>query len=112
MLNFIVIAIILLSIILLSMINIVFSIKCPKCRKWFALVWQELHQRSICKYCAWLVYDKDWHPPDKGAFKTLHELAPLGFELIHESSHEFKNEDEGGKKHNYAVNRIIAQKKC
>jgi hypothetical protein len=76
MLNFIVIAIIFLSIILLSIINIVFALKCPKCRKWFALVWQERQQRSVCKYCAWLAFDKDWHPPDKGAFKTLQELAP------------------------------------
>ena len=74
MLNFIVIAIILLSI-----INIVFALKCSKCRQCFALVWQELHQRSICKYCGWLDFDKDWHPPDKGAFKTLHELAPFKY---------------------------------
>ena len=79
MLNFMVIAIILLSIILLSIINIVFALKCPKCRKWFALGWQELHQRSVCKYCAWFAFDKDWHPPDKGAFKTLQELAPFKY---------------------------------
>jgi len=42
-------------------------------------VWQELHQRSICKYCACLVYDKDRPPPDKVAFKTLHELAPFKY---------------------------------
>ena len=74
MLNFIVIAIIFLSI-----INIVFALKCPQCRKWFALVWQELHQRSVCKYCASLAFDKDWQPPDKGAFKTLQELAPFKY---------------------------------
>ena len=79
MLNFVIIPIILLSIILLSMINIVFALKCPKCKKWFALVCQELHHRSICKYCGWLVFDKDWHPPDKGAFKTLQELAPFKY---------------------------------
>ena len=28
---------------------------------------------------SWLVFDKDWHPPDKGAFKTLHELAPFKY---------------------------------
>jgi len=69
----------LIAIILLSIINIVFALKCPKCRKWFALVWKGLHQRSIFKYCACLVYDKDWHPPDKGAFKTLHDLAPFKY---------------------------------
>ena len=79
MLSCILIAFILLSIILLSIINIVLALKCPKCRKWCALVWQELHQHSVCKYCAWLVFDKDWHPPDKGAFKTLQELAPFKY---------------------------------
>ena len=77
MLNLIIIAIILLSIILLSTINIVCALTCPKCREWFALVWQELDQSSVCKYCTWLVYDKDWRPSDKGTFKTLHEIAPF-----------------------------------
>jgi hypothetical protein len=77
--NFIIIAVILLSIILLSIMNIVFALKCPNCKKWFGLVWQELHQRSICKHCSWLVYDKDWQPPNKGALKTLHDLAPFKY---------------------------------
>ena len=76
MFNFLVIAIIFLGILLLGLINTAFALKCPECRKWFALVWQELHQRSVCKYCAWIVFDKDWQPPDKGAFKTLQKLAP------------------------------------
>lgn len=75
----ILIAIIFLSIIILSTINIFFALKCPKCRKKFGLVWQELHQRSICKYCGCIVYDKDWQPPDKGALKTLNELAPFKY---------------------------------
>ena len=79
MLDSILIAIIFLSIITLSIVNIVYALKCPRCGKGFALVWQELHQRSICKYCGRLVYDKDWQPPDKGALKTLSELAPFKF---------------------------------
>ena len=69
MLDSILIAIIFLSIITLSIVNIVYALKCPRCGKGFALVWQELHQRSICKYCGCLVYDKDWQPPDKGALR-------------------------------------------
>ncbi len=77
--GFILITIILISIILLSIMNIIFALKCPKCKKWFALVWQELHQRSICKYCAWIVDDTNWQPPNKGALKTLHDLAPFKY---------------------------------
>ena len=73
------VAAIFLSIMALSIINIIYALKCPKCGKRFALVWQELHQRSICKYCGFLVYDKDWQRPDKGALKTLMELAPFKF---------------------------------
>ena len=74
--GFSLVAIIFLSVILLGIINIAFALKRPRCRKLFALVWQELQEGSICKYCAWFFYDKVWQPPDKGAFKTLQELAP------------------------------------
>ena len=77
--GFMLIAVILLSIILLSIINIIFALKCPNCNRWFALGWQELHQRSVCKHCAWFSYDTDWQPPNKGAFKTLHDLAPFKY---------------------------------
>jgi hypothetical protein len=79
MTNFMLIASILYCIILLSILNIVFALKCPNCRRWFALVSQEHHQRCICKYCAWLVYDNEWVPPDKGAIKILHDFAPFKY---------------------------------
>jgi len=79
MYNFIIIAVILLGIILLGIMNIVFALKCPNCKNWFGLVWQELNQRSICKHCSWLVGDEDWQPPNKGALKTLHDLAPYKY---------------------------------
>jgi hypothetical protein len=79
MTNFMLIASILYCIILLSILNIVFALKCPNCRRWFALVPQEHHQRCICKYCAWLVYDNEWVPPDKGAIKILHDFAPFKY---------------------------------
>ena len=77
--GFMLITIILISIILLSIMNIVFAVKCPKCKKMFALEWQELHQRSMCKYCAWIVDDENWQPPNKGALKTLRDLAPFKY---------------------------------
>ena len=73
----IVIAIILVSIILLSITGAIVATRCPECKKWFAHRWQDVHQRDICKHCAWLVYAKDFEPPKASWLKWMQVYSPL-----------------------------------
>lgn len=67
------------GIIAMSVSGILLATRCPECKRWFALKWQELHQRDICKYCAWFVYAKDFVPPKASYLKWLRRFSPITY---------------------------------
>ena len=75
--GFIVVVVILGGIIVMTLSGVVLALKCPNCKKWFALVWQDVQQRDICKYCAWVVEAKDFTPPKASWLKWLKTYSPL-----------------------------------
>lgn len=78
MLNaFKVILVIFAGILATTISGILMALRCPNCKRWFALVWQDLAQRDICKYCAWTVDAKDFVPPKASWLKWLEAYSPL-----------------------------------
>ena len=75
--GFIVILVIFLGILTITISGTILALKCPNCKRWFALVWQNAHQRDICKYCAWTVDAKDFVPPKASWLKWMQTFSPL-----------------------------------
>jgi hypothetical protein len=74
-----VVAVIMGAFIVMSISGIILALKCPNCKRWFALKWQDVHQRDICKHCAWFVYAKDFVPPRTSYLKWLQKYSPITY---------------------------------
>ena len=78
--NFLVIVVILFGLsIIPGIINSILALKCPECKKYFALVWQEDQQRDICKHCSWFVYAKDFVPPKVSYHRWMQNYSPITY---------------------------------
>lgn len=76
---FILIAILMGGIILMSLMGIRAAMICPKCKAKWALTWQEGHQRDRCKYCGYYVHVCDFVPPKVSYLKFLQNYSPITY---------------------------------
>jgi len=82
----IVVFVIFSGIICLSVFGVIKALQCPMCRKHRSMVWQDVHQRSICKHCGWFVYAKEWEPPKHTVLNLMKKHIDLVMRISQKAS--------------------------
>jgi hypothetical protein len=67
------------GIIIMGISGAILAMRCPECKKWFALKWQEAHQRDKCNNtdCDYVTYAEHFVPPKVSYLKMLQRYSPI-----------------------------------